>query len=303
MRLAILGAGAFGQALAITLGAERPLGIWGRRGVAQAMPAGVTVLADLDSLAADTVLLAVPMQALAGFMAEHAAALDGRRLVAACKGIDLASGLGPAGVIARACPRATVAVLTGPAFAADLAMGLPTAMTLACADEAAAAALQSGLSTRSLRLYRTTDVAGAEMGGAVKNVIAIAAGVTIGAGLGASARAAVITRGQAEMLRLALACGARAETLTGLSGLGDLILTCTSPQSRNFRYGEALGAGLGFDPAITVEGVATARALVQLAARQGVEMPISTTVAALIDGALRVDQAVQSLLSRPLKPE
>lgn len=303
MSLAILGAGAFGQALAGTLGTDRPVSIWGRRGVAQAMPAGVTVLGDLAELASDTVLLAVPMQALAGFVGDHAARLDGRRLVACCKGIDLATGLGPAGVLARACPRATVAVLTGPAFAADLAMGLPTAMTLACADEAAAAALQAALSTRSLRLYRTSDVAGAELGGAVKNVIAIAAGVTIGAGLGASARAAVITRGQAEMVRLALALGARAETLAGLSGLGDLVLTCTSPQSRNFRYGEALGAGRDFDTAITVEGVATARALMHLAAARGVEMPISATVAALVDGTVRVDQAVQSLLSRPLKPE
>ncbi len=302
MSVGILGAGAFGRALAMTLGAEQPVAIWGRHRVTQALPETVTVLADLEDLP-DTLMLALPMQALSGFVVLHERHLQGRRLVACCKGLDLTTGLGPSGTIARVFPHATIAVLTGPGFAADLAMGLPTAMTVASADEAEATALQAQLSTKGLRLYRTTDVVGAEMGGAVKNVVAIAAGVTMGAGLGVSARAAVITRGYAEMSRLALTLGARVETLAGLAGLGDLILTCTSPQSRNFRYGEALGAGLGFDPSITVEGVATARAVVQLAARQGVEMPLSSTVSALIDGVLTVDAAVQSLLSRPLKPE
>ncbi|MDM7255294.1 MAG: NAD(P)H-dependent glycerol-3-phosphate dehydrogenase, partial [Paracoccus sp. (in: a-proteobacteria)] len=192
--------------------------------------------------------------------------------------------------------------LTGPSFAADIARGLPTALTLAGADAEAGEALQEALSTPTIRLYRTTDVAGAELGGALKNVIAIAAGAAIGAGLGDSARAAIVTRGFAEMTRFATARGARAETLAGLSGLGDLVLTCTSDLSRNFRFGQALGEGAPFDPSITVEGAATARAVSRIAPDTGVDMPISTMVAALSDG-LPVHEAMRALLSRPLKEE
>ena len=163
--------------------------------------------------------------------------------------------------------------------------------------------LQHLLSTPTLRLYRTTDVVGAELGGALKNVIAIAAGVVIGAGLGESARAALMTRGFAEMQRFALGMGARAETLAGLSGFGDLVLTCTSTQSRNLRFGLALGSGAMFDPAVTVEGVATAQAVVRLAEQLGIDMPITTMVAALIDKKLPLDEAIRSLMSRPLKQE
>ena len=202
-----------------------------------------------------------------------------------------------------ACPGATVAVLTGPSFAADIARGLPTALTLACADAAAGQRLQHALATPALRLYRTTDVTGAELGGALKNVIAIAAGAAIGAGLGDSARAAIVTRGFAEMARFAAARGADPDTLAGLSGLGDLILTATSAQSRNFRFGVALGQGAPFDPAITVEGAATARAVAGIAARGGIEMPISALVAGLAEGAIGVKQAMDQLLARPLKEE
>ena len=304
--IGILGAGAFGTALAVTLGREQPVTLWARRGVpglAVELPAQVTVTADLRAVQARTVLLAVPMQALGGLLAADAGWLDGRALVACCKGVDLATGLGPTALIRRLCPQATAAILTGPSFATDIAHGLPTALTLACADETEGEALQRALSTAALRLYRTTDTVGAELGGALKNVIAIAAGVVIGAGLGQSARAALMTRGYAEMQRLALALGARAETLAGLSGFGDLVLTCTSDQSRNFRFGQALGAGAGFDPSVTVEGRATATAVVRLAAAHGLDMPITAMVDALVDGRVTLPQAIQSLLSRPLKQE
>jgi glycerol-3-phosphate dehydrogenase (NAD(P)+) len=206
---------------------------------------------------------------------------------------------GPSAVIRARCSDAQIAVLTGPSFAADIARGLPTALTLAGADEA----LQARLSTPSLRLYRSADVVGAELGGALKNVMAIAAGVVMGAGLGDSARAALMTRGFAEMQRFALAKGARAETLAGLSGLGDLILTCTSAQSRNFRFGQAIGQGAEFDPTITVEGAATAVAVAKIAQRDGIEMPITQMIAALIAQEITLRQAVQALMSRPLKEE
>lgn len=304
--IGVLGAGAFGTALAVALArADHPVTLWSRgavRGVpGVALPEAVTVTQDLAEVDAETLLIAVPMQALAGFIAAEGALLAGRRLVACCKGLDVATGLGPVGVLARITDHP--ALLTGPSFAADIARGLPTALTLACTDDTRGAALQASLSTPALRLYRTTDVTGAELGGALKNVIAIAAGVAIGAGLGDSARAALMTRGNAEMARLALALGARAETLSGLSGFGDLVLTCTSDQSRNFAHGRALGAGLPPDPGRTVEGVATAQAVARLARKHGVEVPISDMVSALTTGQITLPDALRALLSRPLKPE
>ncbi|CAM3594689.1 NAD(P)H-dependent glycerol-3-phosphate dehydrogenase [Paracoccus nototheniae] len=311
--IAVLGAGAFGTALAVALWVNGPVTLWGRRidwqgenprlpGVT--LPDAVTVTQDLDhALRADTILLALPAQALGGYLADHGARLAGRVLVSTAKGIDLTRLTGPSALIADHCPGARVAVLTGPSFAADIARGLPTALTLACAEDRTGAALQQALSTPVLRLYRTTDVIGAELGGALKNVIAIAAGTVIGAGLGDSARAALITRGFAEMTRLATHLGARPETLTGLSGLGDLVLTCTSGQSRNFRYGCALGQGRDFDTATTVEGAATARALARMALRDGLDLPIASMVAHLAQGSVSVEKAMDHLLSRPLKEE
>ena len=312
--IVVAGAGAFGTALAITLAREgRAVALWGRD-VAEiaatrrnarhlpgvALPDNVTISADSDVFrAADTVLLAIPMQALAGFLQGQDQALAGRSLVACCKGVDLKTLEGPSAVIRRACPDSAISVLTGPSFAADIARGLPTALTLAGGD----AALQARLSTATLRLYRSADVTGAELGGALKNVMAIAAGVVMGAGLGDSARAALMTRGFAEMQRFALAKGAKAETLAGLSGLGDLVLTCTSAQSRNFRFGQSIGAGSGFDAAITVEGAATARAVAALAERDGIDMPITRMIAALIAGKIRLVDAIQALMTRPLKEE
>ncbi len=316
--IAVLGAGAFGTALAVALGRAGPVTLWARdagqvaamtrtrqnaaRLPGVALPPTIEVTGDLTKLRARTLLLALPMQKLGGFVTDHAALLDGRDLIACAKGVDLTTLTGPSALIAAACPDATVAVLTGPSFAADIARGLPTALTLACTDEAAGRRLQHALSTPVLRPYRTTDVTGAELGGALKNVIALAAGMVIGAGLGDSARAALLTRGYAEMVRLATTLGARAETLAGLSGLGDLVLTCTSEQSRNFRHGAALGAGRPPPPA-TVEGIATARAVARLAAERSLDMPITTMVAAVVDGQLTVAQAIDALMSRPLKEE
>ena len=318
--IGIAGAGAFGTALAVALGREgRAVTLWARdldqvaemrrqrRNGARlpdtVLPDSVTVTGDIADLAgAEAVLLAVPMQMLGGFLAEHAAILANVPLVACCKGVDLKTLQGATALIGQVCPDATAAILTGPSFAVDIAKGLPTALTLACASEAGER-LQHLLSTASLRLYRTTDVIGAELGGALKNVIAIAAGVVMGAGLGESARAALMTRGYAEMQRIALALGARAETLAGLSGFGDLVLTCTSTQSRNLRFGLALGSGTGFDASVTVEGAATALAVVRLAERLDIDMPITKMVAALIDKKLPLDDAIRQLMSRPLKQE
>lgn len=310
---AILGSGAFGTALAVALSSTQPVTLWGRRppsgrevarlpGVT--IPAAVTLTGDLDAALRDEdrVILALPAQALREFLAEHGAALDGRWLINTAKGIDLATGTAPSGLIRAACPTAKIAMLTGPSFAADIARGLPTALTLASEDDGLAA-LQHDLSTPVLRLYRSDDLRGAELGGALKNVVAIAAGTAIGAGLGDSARAALITRGFTEMTRLATQMGARADTLAGLSGLGDLILTSTSDLSRNFRYGRALGAGQAFDTGVTVEGAATASAVSALAAREGIAMPIADAVAGLAEGRASVADSMETLMNRPLKEE
>ena len=308
--IGIAGAGAFGTALAIALGREgRQVTLWARNpGHAERLPNAVlpdrvTLTGEIKDLAgAQAVLLAVPMQVLGGFLAEHGGVFVGAPLVACCKGVDLKTLQGASALIGQACPGATVAVLTGPSFAVDIAKGLPTALTLAC-DSEASEGLQRLLSTATLRLYRSADVVGAELGGALKNVIAIAAGVVMGAGLGESARAALMTRGYAEMQRFALRLGARAETLAGLSGFGDLVLTCTSTQSRNLRFGMALGSGAAFDSSVTVEGAATAQAVVRLAGQLDIDMPITKMVAALIDKKLPLDEAIRSLMSRPLKQE
>ena len=318
MTIAVLGAGAFGTALAISLAQRGPVLLWARDAAQVAemresrrndrrlpgavLPEVLTVTDRIeDAAGCDIVLLGVPMQKMGGFLSENAGLLDGKVLVSCSKGIDLATGRGSVALIEAACPGALAAVLTGPSFAADIARGLPTALTLACRTDAPD--LQARLSTPTLRLYRTTDTIGAELGGALKNVIAIAAGVVIGANLGDSARAALMTRGFAEMNRLAMKLGARPETLMGLSGFGDLVLTCTSLQSRNFRYGTALGSGSAFDPGVTVEGAATARAVTGLARDHGLEMPIAAMIAALCAQKISVADAVTALLSRPLKEE
>lgn len=317
--IGIAGAGAFGTALAVALAkGGRQVRLWARDpeqvlamretgrneralpGVA--LPENVSVHADMAEITGgEALLLAVPMQALGGLLNRHPKIAAGQPLVACCKGVDLSTLRGPVALIQDQRPGAVAAILTGPSFAVDIARGLPTALTLAATAQGAE--LQDVLSTPTLRLYRTDDIIGAELGGALKNVIAIAAGAVIGAGLGDSARAALMTRGYAEMLRLATARGARAETLAGLSGLGDLVLTCTSAQSRNFRYGCALGQGKSFDPSVTVEGVATASAVVKLAGGMALDMPITAMVDALASGRIALNDAIGQLMSRPLKQE
>lgn len=318
--IGVLGSGAFGTALAVVHGLyDRPAMLWARDRTATEqmnltrrtnrlpgieIPQTVTITGDMQQLRDCAVLvLAMPMQALRGFVAEHAMFLDGRTLIACCKGIDLATLQGPTDIIRAACPASAAMILTGPSFAADIARRLSTALTLACKDDAAVAIAQADLSVPSLRLYRNTDVIGAELGGALKNVIAIACGACIGIGMGESARAALMTRGFAEMQRLAVRVGARPETLMGLSGFGDLVLTCTSEQSRNYRFGLALGRDDAFDKSITVEGVATAQAVVQLAQKLDIDMPITSVLVELFGGSFSVAEAMQYLLSRPLKQE
>ncbi len=319
MSISVIGAGAFGTALAISLARTgAPVTLWSRdpdharemqesrenarRLPGLTLPDTITVTSDITQATAATMLLAVPMQRLRSLLLSHPI-LDGHTLVACCKGVELSTHLGPVAVIEACAPKATAAILTGPSFAADIARGLPTALTLAVADETVGKTLQQALTTPNLRIYRTTDTIGAELGGALKNVIAIACGATIGAELGESARAALMTRGYAEMQRMAEALGARPETLAGLSGFGDLALTCTSELSRNYRFGLALGRGEGFDPEVTVEGASTARAVLDRANAMGIDMPITEAVTALVDGSLEIQQAMEYLLSRPPKEE
>jgi glycerol-3-phosphate dehydrogenase (NAD(P)+) len=321
MKIAVLGAGAFGTALAINLAQSgKNVVLWGRDSTKLAImskeranraklpdaefPENLSLEPILQKACdADVLLLAVPMQRLASFANENAALLREKHLVACCKGIDLNSNQGPVRVLETNCPEAKIALLTGPSFAHDIAVNLPTALTLAGQSDDIAKTLQSELSTPSLRLYSSSDTIGAELGGALKNVMAIAAGAAMGAGLGDSARAALITRGYAEMVRLCLHHGGRAETLAGLSGFGDLVLTCTSEGSRNYRYGFAIGAGDDFDPSITVEGKSTAIAAANLAQEEGIDLPITRVVALLCENKITLPDAMQMLLSRPLKEE
>ena len=315
MSISVLGAGAFGTALAISLAQSgRAVGLWARdpgdmatarentrRLPGFAFPDSLTVYENIDEVqTSEIILLAVPMQKLAGFLEENATLFQGKTLVACCKGVDLQTGLGPAEIIQRTCPSATPAILSGPSFAVDIAAGLPTALTLACED---GEALQAALSTNNIRVYRSSDLIGVEIGGALKNVVAIACGIAIGAGLGESARAALMTRGYAEMQRYAALKGAQPETLSGLSGFGDLTLTCSSEKSRNYSYGLALGHGDPLPEGTTVEGRATAKAVSNFAQSAGIEMPIAQMVVAVLDNQLTINEAVDMLLSRPLKEE
>ncbi len=293
----ILGQGAWGTALERTLAnAGSEVRFW-RRGDSATVLEG-----------AGMVISAVSAQATRDVLGALAPALpDGVALVLTAKGLEKGTLGLQSEIVAEVAPGHPVAILTGPSFATDLTAGLPTAVTLAVADGVLGEALQRRLATRSLRPYLTDDVIGAQIGGAVKNVIAIACGVAIGIGLGESARAALMTRGFAEMVRLGTALGGRAETLGGLSGLGDLALTAASEHSRNFAYGLALGRGVSLGELAangnTYEGAATAGPVAALAARSGLEMPVAATVAALVAGGLAVPDAVEKLFNRPLRRE
>jgi glycerol-3-phosphate dehydrogenase (NAD(P)+) len=322
-QIAVIGGGAWGTALALTCArAGRAVSLW------EADPANaahlavhresrflagvrlddrIAVVADLAEAArAEALLLVVPAQALRAVTKAFAPLLTpGTPVIVCAKGIERGTQKFMTEVVAECAPAATPVILSGPSFAADVARGLPTAVTLAAADEALAAALAKAIGSATFRPYRSTDVRGVELGGAAKNVLAIAAGVVTGCGLGASAQAALTTRGFAELARFGRAYGARAETMTGLSGLGDLLLTCSSPQSRNFSFGIALGRGQKPQDIHggLAEGVFTAPVLLAMARERGVDMPIAAAVAALLDGALTVEAAIESLLTRPLKAE
>lgn len=320
--IAVVGAGAWGTALAnvaaeaggeevalVGRGAEEMAGIAAARVNERRLPGiglheGVRPTADERAVAgADIVLLVTPTQTLRAVAGRLSGVFSAdAAVIACCKGVERGSRKLPHEVLDEALPGRANALLSGPSFADDVARGLPTAVTLACADERLAAALAGRLATRSFRPYHGSDVAGVALGGAAKNVLAIAAGVVEGRGLGASAAAALIARGFAELARLGSAIGARPETLAGLSGLGDLVLTATSEKSRNFSLGLALGRGEP-RPEKLAEGAATAEALVGLAADHDVELPISAAVAEVVAGRLDVAHAIERLLARPLKAE
>jgi glycerol-3-phosphate dehydrogenase (NAD(P)+) len=262
-----------------------------------------------DLAGSDLVLAVTPAQHLRSSLAAFAPhARDGLRILLCAKGIEQGSLKLMTEVLSEAIPQARAAVLSGPSFARDVAKGLPTAVTLACPDEDCARDLAELIATPTFRPYFATDMIGAEAGGAVKNVLAIACGIVEGRGLGRSAHAALITRGFSELTRIAVALGGQAETVAGLCGLGDLVLTCSSPQSRNMSVGLAIGRGETLREALEgklsiAEGVESAPAVRQLAARLGVDTPICEATAAILAGEVGVDDAIRALLSRPLREE
>lgn len=325
--IGVVGGGAWGTALAETLSrAGREVTLWAHeadtvadineRHVNRAFLPGVSLDARLrattrigELASADVILLVAPVQHTRPVCATLAPHLrDGTPVVVCSKGIEQSTGKLMGDVIEDVLPGATLAVLSGPSFAADVARGLPAALTLACRREDWGATLAERLAARHFRLYWTSDITGVELGGSLKNVLAIAAGIVDGKGLGASAHAALVTRGFAEMRRFGEELGARPETLMGLSGLGDLILTCGSPQSRNMSLGRALGQGKSLGEFLAArnsvaEGVATAGAVARIAAEREIDMPICLAVHAIIEGKVDVDTAIGELMSRPLKAE
>ncbi|HKP78619.1 MAG TPA: NAD(P)H-dependent glycerol-3-phosphate dehydrogenase [Phenylobacterium sp.] len=323
----VIGGGAWGTALAqVCARAGRNVVLWAREAdvvesinsdhenatFLKGVPLDPTIRAtgDLADLSAVDLVLAVPpaqhMRATLAAFARHAR--DGLPILLCSKGIEQGSLKLMTEVLAETIPQARAAVLSGPSFAGEVARGLPTAVTLACRETGCAEDLADAIATPTFRPYFATDMIGAEAGGAVKNVLAIGCGIVEGRGLGRSAHAALITRGFAELTRLAVALGGEAETVAGLCGLGDLVLTCSSPQSRNMSVGLALGGGQTLEQALAgklsvAEGVASAPAVRALARRLGVETPICEAVAAILAGEAGVDDAIRGLLSRPLREE
>jgi glycerol-3-phosphate dehydrogenase (NAD(P)+) len=321
--IAVIGAGAWGTALALTCArAGRSVTLW-EHDAANAenlkkkrrslfLPGvriddGIRIAADLaDAARTQAILLVVPAQSVRSAATALSPLLaPGTPVIVCAKGIERGTKKFMTDVIAERAPNAEPAILSGPSFASDVARGLPTAVTLAARDSKLAADLAQAIGSASFRPYHATDVRGVEIGGAAKNVLAIAAGIVAGRGLGASAAAALITRGFAELARFGKAYGAKTETMMGLSGLGDLLLTCSSPQSRNFSFGLNLGRGQkpGEIHGGLAEGVFTAPVLLEMARDRGVEMPISAAVAALLAEKLSVSEAIESLLTRPFRAE
>jgi glycerol-3-phosphate dehydrogenase (NAD(P)+) len=323
--IGVVGGGAWGTALAVAASrAGKGVVLWARDAAqAEAMAhhrenrarlPGVRLeepiapTSALDALAATQMLLiAVPAQAVRRICEALAPVMrEPVPIIVCAKGIERGTKAFMTDIVRQALPRATPAILSGPSFAQDVAQGLPTAVVIAAADAALAGKLAGTLSSRALRLYHTTDMRGLEIGGAAKNVLAIAAGIVEGRGLGDSAKAALTARGFAELRRFAAAHGAKPETLMGLSGLGDLMLSTSTPKSRNFALGLALGRGEA--PAVAAhgklaEGAFTASVLCEMAGSAGVPMPISECVAAILDRKLSIDQAVDTLMNRPMRPE
>jgi glycerol-3-phosphate dehydrogenase (NAD(P)+) len=325
--IGVVGGGAWGTALAAAarLAGSRTL-LWARNAAvvdeinvshtnADFLPdcsldAELAATADLSRMSeVDAILLATPAQtqrSMALALAPHIA--PGTPVVICSKGIEQGTGKLMTEVLAETLPDCRMAVLSGPGFAEDVVRGLPTALTLACQDEALGQALVGAIGCRHFRLYWTGDIVGVAFGGAMKNVLAIAAGIVAGRALGASAHAALVTRGFAEMRRLGAAFGANPDTLVGLSGLGDLLLTCGSAQSRNLRLGQLLGQRRTLADSLaalhsTAEGVYSAAAAVRAADAHGIEVPITAAVHAIIEGEATVDAAIEALLSRPFRSE
>ncbi|MEK1894380.1 MAG: NAD(P)H-dependent glycerol-3-phosphate dehydrogenase [Rhizobium sp.] len=324
-KIAVVGAGAFGTALAavIALTERNAVTLVGRDpeliadlkaerlhdavlpGIA--LPESLAFSAEPDAIGdADIVLFAMPSQAQADAARQYRPYLGSSAIVVTCaKGIERATGNLLTDMLEREIPGHAVAVLSGPGFAADIAKGLPTAMAIAAADMDVAERLAHAISGRTFRLYASSDRVGVQLGGALKNVLAIACGIVEGAGIGDSARAALIARGLAEMSRFVVAKGGQADTVRGLSGLGDLVLTATSHQSRNLRFGIALGRGETVDPAHgeLVEGAFAAAVASRLAQSLAVSMPITDAVSAIIDGKLGIAEAIDQLMTRPITTE
>jgi len=326
MRIAVLGAGAWGTALALSFAQRHTVSLWTWQAEhAEAMrqsrentqflpgfpfPESLDITADFAAATtgADLALIATPMAGLRTTASQLAQARPMLPFLWVCKGLEAGTGLLPHQAVAAAHPQATCGALTGPSFAAEVARGLPAAVTIASADDAFAERMARDLRGPRLRLYANTDIVGAEVGGAVKNVMAIATGICDGLGLGLNARAALMTRGLAEITRFGVALGAQPETFMGLAGMGDLILTCTGDLSRNRRVGLALAAGKALadiqrDLGHVAEGVPTTREVAQRALVQGVEMPITTTVCAVLNGKLSPAGAVEQLMNREPKHE
>jgi len=326
-RIGVIGAGAWGTALAhLAVTAGRDAILWGRDGAVldairtthenpaylKGVPLApdIATTADLSAAcAADAILLVVPAQAVRA-TATQMAGLGGSTAPVLCcaKGVEAATGQLMSEVLEEVLPDRPVGCLSGPTFAAEAVRGMPTAVTLSLADQTLAAELAQALGSPTFRPYVSGDVVGAEVGGAVKNVLAVACGIAAGLGFGENTRAALVTRGLAEMTRLAVALGGQAETLAGLAGLGDLAMTCSSRQSRNFRLGEALGAGQGIDEILAgmggvVEGRHTAAAVTARAGPLGIDLPICGAVDAVLNHGADLSRTIQGLMSRPLRRE
>lgn len=324
--VAVVGAGAWGTALAMVASAHAKVSLWAREAEVRhsiqaahenslflkgiALPPAIIAIADMaEAGAAEAILLASPAQHLRAVLENlRPHVRPGTPIVLCAKGIETGTGLLPTEILEETIPMVEPAILSGPSFARDVARGLPTAVTIAARDMRAAARMAATMNRTGFRPYVSDDLIGVALGGAAKNVYAIACGMVEGAGLGESARAATLSRGFAELLRLGAAMGARVETLVGLSGLGDLALTATSPASRNFALGLALGKGaalaeLSGPGRPLAEGAATAPALVARAKRHGVELPIADAVADVLAGGLHVKAAAERLLARPLRTE